>query len=58
MPDDLIEAAVEWLLDCYPDDEDAIRECQPATIRRAVERGDAAGWRQFVADATTNAIRP
>ena len=51
IPDDMIPAAREWLLDCFPDQEEEIAEAPADVIRREVERHYDGGAAQFVADA-------
>jgi hypothetical protein len=46
----LLGEAREWLLDCYPDYEQDIRELDDRELRAAVERHYVGGWSAFRAD--------
>lgn len=48
---ELIAAAREWLIECYPDEEDDILESSADRIRRAVARDYDGGWPEFVRNA-------
>jgi hypothetical protein len=41
------EAARDWLLDCFPDDEDTIKALTDAQTEAAVERHYEGGWDEF-----------
>ena len=44
----LIKEGREWLMDCYPDDEDEILECNNNEILNAVEREFDGGLTEFI----------
>lgn len=44
---DLMEDAVSWLVDCFPDDEEEILVLMDEDIRRAVQRYYEGGWAAF-----------
>jgi hypothetical protein len=43
-----VAAARDWLLDCFPNDEDDIVEASDRTIVRETQRHFGGGWDQFV----------
>ena len=47
--DDIHAMACEWLIECFPDDEDEILELSAAQTERAVERYYDGGWNEFLA---------
>jgi hypothetical protein len=46
---DTIAAAREWLMDCFPNEEEDILEASDRKIVRETHRHYAGGWSQFVA---------
>ena len=49
-----IAAARDWLLDCFPNDEDDILEASDRNIVRETQRHFGGGWDQFVASGCEN----
>jgi hypothetical protein len=45
--EDIYDAAIDWLLDCFPDDEDEILALVDEDLQRAVERHYEGGWAAF-----------
>jgi hypothetical protein len=45
---DTIAAAREWLMDCFPDDQDEIEEATDRTIVRETHRHYGGGWDGFI----------
>jgi hypothetical protein len=43
----LLADAREWLIECFPEQEDEIREANEHTIRQNVERHYDGGWSSF-----------
>ena len=47
--DDIHAIAREWLIECFPDDEEEILELSAAETKRAVQRYYDGGWNEFLA---------
>ena len=47
--DDIHAIAREWLVECFPDDEEEILELTAAQTQRAVGRYYDGGWKEFLA---------
>ena len=47
--DDIHAIAREWLIECFPDDEEEILELSAAQTERAVGRYYDGGWNEFLA---------
>jgi hypothetical protein len=48
---DLYAAARDWLIDCYPEEEEEIRAASDQKIFKVVSRDYCGGWTQFALDA-------
>ena len=47
--DDIFAIGREWLIECFPDDEDEILELTAAQTKRAINRYYDGGWSEFLA---------